>query len=104
MPKRIRRPWIWRDRPQGVVDVTRATRFGNPFTEGDRATMVARYRQWVTDPDALPIHGKRLTFRPPTAEDIGSLRGKDLACFCPLDGQPCHADVLLELANQPRKD
>ena len=26
------------------------------------------------------------------------LRGKDLACWCPL-GQPCHADVLLEVAN-----
>jgi hypothetical protein len=26
------------------------------------------------------------------------LRGKDLACWCPLDA-PCHADVLLELAN-----
>lgn len=26
------------------------------------------------------------------------LRGRDLACWCPLD-QPCHADVLLELAN-----
>jgi hypothetical protein len=26
------------------------------------------------------------------------LRGKNLACWCPLD-QPCHADVLLELAN-----
>lgn len=26
------------------------------------------------------------------------LRGKDLACWCPLDG-PCHADVLLEIAN-----
>lgn len=27
------------------------------------------------------------------------LAGKNLACWCPLD-QPCHADVLLELANQ----
>jgi hypothetical protein len=26
------------------------------------------------------------------------LAGKDLACRCPL-GQPCHADLLLELAN-----
>lgn len=26
------------------------------------------------------------------------LRGKNLACWCPLD-QPCHADVLLRLAN-----
>jgi hypothetical protein len=28
------------------------------------------------------------------------LWGRDLACWCPLD-QPCHADVLLELANAP---
>ena len=35
----------------------------------------------------------------PTIEEIRTeLRGKTLACFCPLD-QPCHADVLLELAN-----
>lgn len=31
---------------------------------------------------------------------MGELRGHDLACWCPLD-QPCHADVLLELANGP---
>jgi hypothetical protein len=29
---------------------------------------------------------------------IGDLRGRDLACWCRLD-QPCHADVLLEMAN-----
>ncbi|QNI44588.1 hypothetical protein SynRCC2555_00800 [Synechococcus sp. WH 8101] len=28
------------------------------------------------------------------------LAGFDLACTCPLD-QPCHADVWLEVANQP---
>lgn len=33
-----------------------------------------------------------------TPPDVAALRGKDLACWCPLD-QPCHADVLLELAN-----
>jgi hypothetical protein len=27
-----------------------------------------------------------------------TLKGKDLACWCRLD-QPCHADVLLEIAN-----
>ncbi len=27
------------------------------------------------------------------------LRGKDLACWCK-EGEPCHADVLLRLANQ----
>ena len=34
--------------------------------------------------------------------DLATLRrdlaGRDLACWCPPD-QPCHADVLLELAN-----
>ena len=29
---------------------------------------------------------------------MDTLRGRDLACWCPLD-QPCHADVLLDLAN-----
>jgi hypothetical protein len=37
-----------------------------------------------------------------TLAELPSLReelaGRDLACWCPLD-QPCHADVLLELAN-----
>lgn len=35
-------------------------------------------------------------------ESLGELRGLDLACWCPLD-QPCHADVLLELANTPQE-
>lgn len=36
----------------------------------------------------------------PSMDDIRSvLRGKDLACWCAL-GDPCHADVLLELANR----
>jgi hypothetical protein len=26
------------------------------------------------------------------------LKGKNLACWCPLD-QPCHADILLRIAN-----
>jgi hypothetical protein len=30
------------------------------------------------------------------------LRGKNLACFCAID-KPCHADVLLELANPDRE-
>ena len=31
-------------------------------------------------------------------DHVEELRGHDLACWCPL-GQPCHADVLLEIAN-----
>ena len=35
----------------------------------------------------------------PTRPDLAPLRGRDLACFCAPD-EPCHADVLLELANR----
>ena len=34
------------------------------------------------------------------AYNLHELRGKDLACWCPVDGQPCHADVLLRIANE----
>lgn len=36
--------------------------------------------------------------KPPPLADLSELRGRPLLCWCPL-GQPCHADVLLELAN-----
>jgi len=37
-----------------------------------------------------------------TTLNLGELRGKDLICWCaPL---PCHADILLELANQEAED
>ena len=33
--------------------------------------------------------------------DLWEIRGMDLACWC-AQGEPCHADVLLELANDDR--
>jgi hypothetical protein len=42
--------------------------------------------------------GGRLRWDPAFGEAVASLRGHDLACWCPLDA-PCHADVLLHLAN-----
>lgn len=36
----------------------------------------------------------------PDRPDPRELRGMDLACWCKLD-QPCHADVLIALANAP---
>jgi hypothetical protein len=41
----------------------------------------------------------------PVKPSLAPLRGKDLACWCPLEDEngnrvPCHADVLLELANR----
>lgn len=40
----------------------------------------------------------RGAYRVTEADVVRDLRGRDLACWCPLD-QPCHADVLLSIAN-----
>jgi hypothetical protein len=43
--------------------------------------------------------GGRMAYDSDLATAIEGLKGSDLACWCPLD-QPCHADVLLEVANR----
>lgn len=85
MAERIqrRRTKGWR-MPEGAVYVGRPSRWGNPFVMFSRMQAVAVFRPFATD------LAKVGWFEP--------LRGRDLACWCPLD-QPCHADVLLELAN-----
>ncbi len=67
-----------------------------------RAELVELFRLTLTDPTpgmrmAYPSNGGR--FMKVTVDDIRvQLEGHDLACFCP-PYEPCHADVLLELAN-----
>ncbi len=53
-----------------------------------RKLAIDAFRQWVAAPP-------RATFR---ARAALALRGKNLACWC-AEGAPCHADVLLDLAN-----
>lgn len=98
MPERVQlsRRRGWR-KPENTVVVSRPTRWGNPWlilTPGGRPIAVARFREmFTTDTEA------REAFGYPDREQIRSeLAGKNLACWCPPD-QPCHADVLLELAN-----
>jgi Domain of unknown function (DUF4326) len=126
MPKRIQRQRtkgfnlkVASSNPNGVVYVGRPTWFGNPFTpkqfydagySGNTATAISAcvqaYREWLTgEPFSLhwrePNHflGWLAACREDRVKRLPELRGKDLACYCPLD-QPCHADVLLELANK----
>ncbi len=75
--------------PPGTVVVSRPTKWGNPHPLAlGRAEAVRRYR--------ADLRAGRLAV---TVDDVRrELRGRDLACYCPLD-EPCHADVLLELAN-----
>ncbi len=76
--------------PPGTVVVSRPTKWGNPHPLSlGRPEAVRRYRE-----DLL---AGRLAV---SVEDVRrELRGRDLACYCPLDG-PCHADVLLAVANE----
>jgi hypothetical protein len=92
MPERIqlRRSKGWR-KPEGAVVVTRPSRWGNPFRieEGRSAAhAVERYRLWLLDQPEF------------VAQVRAELAGRDLACWCRL-GAPCHAEVLLEVANGP---
>jgi hypothetical protein len=91
-PQRIQRKRTkgWR-MPADTVYVGRPTKWGNPFEYQNRQKCVDAYR------NVLELHKKD---SPEWFEKyITPLRGKNLACWCLLD-QPCHADVLLELANK----
>lgn len=76
--------------PRGAIYVGRPTKFGNPFVEGrdgTRLEVIEKFREWlVSSPEAVD-------------EIRLELAGKDLVCWC--SPKPCHADVLLELVNQP---
>lgn len=84
---------------------------------GRQAASVAVFRAWVlggaaaevgdcglyieTNGESRPISVSPTIAAPtpPSLEEIRrELGGKNLACWCQLD-QPCHADVLLDLAN-----
>lgn len=111
--------------PPNTVSVTRPGPFGNPYVilghvsgwwlvcgpgiggagircgneEGARLVAIKRFREaWL---HALECAQRDRTPPVPFGKPVylGPLKGKNLACFCRLD-QPCHADVLLELANR----
>jgi hypothetical protein len=100
----LRRTKGWR-LPEGTINVARPTRWGNPFVVGKAVTPpIERYSVdpiYVRDAEhAIRLYGRWLSGSANRCADlVPELRGKNLACWCPLD-QPCHADVLLEIANR----
>ncbi|UZW55519.1 DUF4326 domain-containing protein [Sphingobium sp. JS3065] len=78
----------WR-MPPDTVKVDRSTKWGNPYPVDAKRTApmaVAAFRLHILACPALREMASR------------ELRGKNLACWCQ-PGEPCHADVLLEIAN-----
>ena len=123
MPERIQRQRTkgWR-MPKGAVYVGRPSKWGNPWSvgrgglpegpgmffagDGDMSQfmVVKMFASWLElglGAPALMCGGPYpdlVARRQRILDEIGELRGHDLACWCrPAD--PCHADVLLELAN-----
>ena len=107
--------------PANTVYVGRPSKWGNPWTiararasglfrpdllykvcaeEYRAAISVFPVRQWRIK--AWREYGGNTAMLIALASKIGpvldELRGKNLCCWCPLD-QPCHADILLEIAN-----
>lgn len=109
MPERVqlkrRKGWKM---PENTVKVSRPGPFGNPFVVVNHYNPGRRingfYTAVPTVEDAVECFREMLKHDGPTANGfrslIPTLRGKNLACWCALDA-PCHADVLLELANAP---
>lgn len=116
----VARPGFWGNPYRVVLDALRDTgeddEHGNPIIVGP----------WLCEsprgaPTAFPVRGgyyasdrdsavkqavamfrlrlERLHTGATMRERISELRGKNLACWCPLDA-PCHADVLIEFANR----
>lgn len=105
----LRRTAGWR-LPSGAVVVSRPSKWGNPFdwreaqaewggTDDEaRAAVVTIYRDWLTMAEPERFGADLRPRRVAILAGLSDLRGRDLACWC-APGSPCHADVLLELAN-----
>lgn len=106
----------WR-KPPGAIVVSRPSRWGNPFvingvdvvidvdTDQDWYVPDGNARRFAVQRFTERLHADGLRGRLPgdpriTLDDVRhNLAGHDLGCCCPLD-QACHADILLEVANQ----
>ncbi|MGQ0741290.1 MAG: DUF4326 domain-containing protein [Alphaproteobacteria bacterium] len=72
-----------------AIIVSRPSKWGSPFRlkkESERESLIARYRKYLrAHPELVRVA-------------LEELRGKNLACWCK-PGLPCHAEVLLRVAN-----
>lgn len=76
------------DVPNSVY-VGRPSDFGNPFaigSSGNRNQVIERFKQLAENNDEFNKQIKK------------ELKGKNLLCWC--TPEPCHADILLDIANE----
>ena len=92
-------PKVWNKRdpncPKDAVYVGRPTKWGNPYSHQNNTLA-----EFKVDSKAEAIEAFRDMVRADPEfqiEIVLALSGKDLVCFCA--PRPCHADILLEIAN-----
>ncbi len=107
--KRIQRKRVkgWK-MPENTVYVGRPTKWGNPFkidkmyipTDEILANPFNPKWEMCEDIDqALKLYKEHLDREIKYGRlRLDEIKGKNLACFCK-EGEPCHADILLKLAN-----
>lgn len=78
------------------VSIGRGSKWGNEFTHLPVETTSATY-QVETIEQALKEHAYSLLTNPELLDQIPELIGKVLGCTC--DPNPCHGEVLVNLAN-----
>lgn len=87
-----------------AVKVDRSTEWGNPFVvgrDGTAADCVRLYQALAAGLIALTTKATpkaQKSARAAMERAATELFGRNLACWCPVD-KPCHADVLLAIAN-----
>jgi hypothetical protein len=108
-PVRIQRSRMHKQvSPNGlpIVYVGRMTKWGNPHKVGVSLVREPEeskydYRRMTAD-DAVKAFRETIEYwinKHPEKYNLSELKGKNLSCWCKV-GEPCHADVLLELANK----
>lgn len=102
MPERIQRKRTtgWRMPPNTVYVGRPNSAFQNRYKIGTQSNWLGR--EVATQQEAVDCF-KAVIMEPAHMRAYAreTLRGKNLCCWCRLD-QPCHADVLLEIANEAR--
>lgn len=117
IPIRIQRKRTkgWR-KPDNTIYVGRGSKWGNPWTikeiiesglfKPGYATTVAveEYEAWLTKnvspyDEHLGRWQELVKEREWILENIHTLKGKNLMCWCKIGEEPCHADILLKIAN-----
>ncbi|QYB01454.1 DUF4326 domain-containing protein [Rhodococcus sp. USK10] len=95
----------WR-MPEGAVFVGRPTKWGNPFRVGSMTYLTGKKAGQKIDAEGVVAMYRHQLTRECNEEARELIRaelaGRDLACWCSLS-DPCHADVLLEIANGATK-